>query len=115
MSKTTPVRWWRSDEDRYKSRGAYMAPKQPSPAATQWAIELLAEVHGRSIRDVSAMIEQMNLQMAREVLPANLWNSMCAPPDPLADIKHEMQRLTRLADDIGRPNIEQVREMVDEP
>lgn len=38
MSKTTPVRWWRSDEDRYRSRGTYVPPK-PDP---QWMIEMLA-------------------------------------------------------------------------
>ena len=44
MSKTTPVRWWRDDADRYRSRGAYNAPPI-DPSTPQWAMEILGGDH----------------------------------------------------------------------
>lgn len=55
--KIHPVRWWRSDADRYKPRGAYMAPEQPDQAnAAQWAIELLLPPDPETI----ALFERLN-------------------------------------------------------
>lgn len=98
MSKTTPVRWWRSDEDRYKSRPSYVAQEQPTPAATQWAVEYLAALNHTSIREVQNAIESMNMAIARSELPADLWARMSAEPDPIADIKHELTVLKMLAE-----------------
>lgn len=39
MSKTTPVRWWRDDAQRYRPRGAYVAP--PVEPTAGWDLELL--------------------------------------------------------------------------
>jgi hypothetical protein len=38
MSKTFPVRWWRDDADRYRSRPPYVAP--PADALPEWLLEL---------------------------------------------------------------------------
>lgn len=42
MSKTTPVRWWRDDADRFKSRPPYVAPRDTIPWGIDFAL-LLAD------------------------------------------------------------------------
>jgi len=40
VSMTTPVRWWRDDAERYRSRPPYVAPPVEDGAG-RWALELL--------------------------------------------------------------------------
>jgi hypothetical protein len=40
MSKTTPVRWWRDDADRFKSRPPYVAPRSEGTHGIDFALFL---------------------------------------------------------------------------
>ena len=67
-----PVRWWRTDENRYVSRGAYVAPK---PTGPQWVVESLTDTPG--LREIAAMIDAIPglLHLARSLgLPLDVLN-----------------------------------------
>lgn len=86
--KIRPVRWWRSDEERYTSRPAYANTygffEQP-----RFEIEKLPPIDGT----LRSMLESMDRQIATAMaVPIHLlWNN--AKSTPIDDIKREMRRL----------------------
>lgn len=81
MSKTTPVRWWRNDSDRYLTRGP-----QQVPAATisshAWALELIAKQES----SLTEIIKRQQELLARACFIPLKWDELSAPPDPIRDI-----------------------------
>lgn len=89
MSKTTPVRWWRSDEERYLPRGAYKAP-QPEP--TRWDIEMIAGPPPAELQAALDYLDSLPPIGSALGLSADAWN---APEHvrPLDEIMAERRRL----------------------
>lgn len=91
MSKTTPVRWWRDDAQRYVTRGPQIVPAAKCEAM-QWALDLISQ-------------------------PINpgLWHTLTSDPwgaqamlegrsiaDPIADIRHWLDEQRREVERMNR-------------
>lgn len=98
----SPVRWWRSPETRYVTRGPQTVPAaaQPDPG---WMFELLAPIDPATTRELARMFgacdpsslhealerEHTLHKMAAEIR-AEAWS---AGPSPLQDIRQWMASL----------------------
>lgn len=60
VGKITPVRWWRSEEDRYKDRPSYPPVSSPIPDSLRWQIELLPPM-SPELMETFAVIERMRI------------------------------------------------------
>lgn len=85
MSKTTPVRWWRDETDRYRSRGVYLPPA-PDPA---WMLERLAPMDPAMTRRLEELLDAYG--------PAALARACAVPleilqPSPLAEMFRASER-----------------------
>lgn len=77
MSKTTPVRWWRDDAERYNARPLIGVCRTQPEESHAWAFELLrGPVDPELQRQHAALIA--------------LWAPPPGGPDPIADIRRAL-------------------------
>lgn len=79
-----PVRWWRDDADRYRPRGAYVAPRQT------FFIEALPPLDPELQRMLDAMPTSEQLAASMAVPAEMLWSE--STTSPIEDIKAFQRR-----------------------
>ncbi|HET9893262.1 MAG TPA: hypothetical protein VFQ42_22480 [Mycobacterium sp.] len=80
----SPVRWWRSNADRHRTRGPQIVPAAAQEPGTALAFDLIA----RTEPQLAAIIAEQQRQIASAtnlgVSDAATWS---APADPIGDVR----------------------------
>ena len=116
MSKTTPVRWWRDDADRYKSRPLIgVCRSQPQP---EWAVRVLAPDDPATARVLEWYTSQLPISsdatLSTELDRLDQWRRNKLRPSPIEEVFRALAitRRDAEAERAGNP-IEEIRVGVD--